>query len=301
VILAAGVGSRYGGLKQLDPVGPAGEALLDYSIYDAVRAGFQSVVLVVREETETSFRESLGRRIGGRVPLAYVHQRLDDLPAGIGLPSTRAKPWGTGQAVLAARKEVTGPFAVINADDFYGAEAFASLAAFMNEPDVADHSPPTFAMVGYRLTDTLSEAGSVSRGVCRHTADGWLEEIEEILAIHQRGQDGYYEDAAGHEQILSGKTPISTNNWGFTPEIFSLLESAFQSFLQEQIDNPKAEFLLPQVLNEAIRAGHARIKVLAGGTRWLGVTYREDKPEVTRRIEAMIAAGEYPRELWAGA
>ncbi len=296
VILAAGMGSRYGGMKQLEPVGPGGETIMDYSIFDALRAGFGQAIFVIRPDMEQAFRETIGSRYEAHIPVAYAFQRLDDLPAGYTVPPERSKPWGTGQAVLAVADLVHEPFAVINADDFYGANSFAALGKFLQEDDTGD--VPTYAMVGFTLRDTLTEAGSVNRGCCRCTPDGWLEEITEILSIERDGDDACYTDESGGGQALNGDTRVSMNTWGFRPVFLEHLHERFNNFLQENAASETAEFHLPTGVRELMRAGRARVRVLPTSDRWVGVTHKEDKPRVIRMIAELVEQGTYPEKLW---
>lgn len=296
VILAAGMGSRYGGLKQLEPVGPGGETIMDYSIYDAIRAGFAKAVFVIRSDMEAAFKETIGRRYEMHVPVAYAFQRLDALPAGFTVPPSRSKPWGTGHAVLATRDEVREPFGVINADDFYGANSIAALGRFLQEEDT--HDVPTYAMVGFALRDTLSEVGTVNRGCCRRNADGYLESIVEIVGIKRHGSDGRYTDGSGNTQIISGDDQVSMNTWGFQPILFDELGARFKHFLRQNAASETAEFHLPTGIQELMRAGRARVKVLPTTDRWCGVTHQEDKPRVVEMIGKLVSRGDYPRKLW---
>jgi NDP-sugar pyrophosphorylase family protein len=296
VILAAGVGSRYGGLKQLEPVGPGGESLMEYSIFDAGRAGFERVVLVVRPETEDEFRGSIGERIADRLPVAYVHQTLDDLPEGFRAPPERAKPWGTGQAVLAAEAEVDGAFAVVNADDFYGADSFEVMGGFLRQ--ALDGEIPTFAMAGFAVGPTLSESGPVSRGLCRVDDEGWLEGIVEILKLWKRGDGGRYTDVDGTHRSVASHEPVSMNMWGFTTTLFEELRRRFTDFLESSGGALDSEFLLPDVVQTMIRVGGARVRVLRHGSRWCGITYPEDRVRAERMIEDLVARGVYPSRLW---
>jgi hypothetical protein len=297
VILAAGVGSRYGGLKQLDPVGPSGETLMEYSVYDAARAGFGEVVLVVRPDTEDEFRRTVGARIGSHVPVAYVHQRLDDMPVGCRRVHQRRKPWGTGQAVLAAEAAVAGPFAVINADDFYGAASYRSLAGFLAES--GDVAPTDFCLQGFPIGSTLSASGAVSRGLCRADSDGWLRSIVELLDVSKHGRGGRYRDESGVEHQLSGDELVSMNMWGFTTIVFGELRRQFAAFLERSADDPAAEFLLPAAIQSLIEDGRARVSVLPEAGRWCGITYREDRDTVVARIAELVARGVYPEQLWS--
>ena len=297
VILAAGVGRRYGGLKQLEPVGPGGETLMEYSIFDAVRSGFDRVVMVVRAETEAEIGDTVGARIGGRVPLVSVHQTLEDLPGGASPPATRTKPWGTGQAVLAAAPEVRGPFAVVNADDFYGEDAYRVLGGFLAAP--SEEGIPIFAMASFQVGPTLSESGPVSRGLCRVDMDGWLEAIVEILELRKTGDGGIYTDAGGTEHVVAPEAPVSMNMWGFTPALFEELREGFEDFLDRAGDTADTEFLLPDVVQTMIRESKARVRVLRHGSRWCGITYPEDRPAAQTMIADLVSQGVYPRNLWA--
>ena len=298
MILAAGVGSRYGGPKQIEPLGPAGATLLDYSIYDAVRAGFGTVVLVIRDDLEAAVRDTIGARWGksGGVPLIYARQRLSDVPAGVTVPP-RAKPWGTGHAVLAAAAEVSGPFAVVNADDFYGQDAFARAVEFLvaGRPGQAS---ATFANIAYPLRDTLSAAGGVNRAVCRVDGDGWLETVEEIVDIRRR-EDGAYEgtDPRGRVVRLAAEALVSMNLWAFTPAVFAVLRRGFAEFVR-QADAGRGEFLISHGIGDAVRRGEARVRLLGTRGRWLGVTYPDDRPRVEAALRQLVAAGEYPERLW---
>jgi len=302
VILAAGVGSRYGGPKQIEPLGPAGATLLDYGIYDALRAGFGTVVLVIRDDLEPAVRATIGARWGGgdgggRAALVYARQRLDDVPAGTTVPPARTKPWGTGHAVLTAASEVSGPFAVVNADDFYGRDAFMRAAEFL----AAGHggeSPGTFANIAYLLRDTLSAAGGVNRAVCRPDGDGWLETVEEVVDIRRLG-DGAYAgtDPRGRPVRLAADSLVSMNMWAFTPAVFALLRRGFAEFLG-QASAGQSEFLISHGIRDAARRGEARVRLLRTHGRWLGVTYPDDRPRVELALRHLVAAGEYPERLW---
>jgi len=281
LVLAAGMGSRYGGLKQLDPVGPRGEIILDYSVRDALAAGFTKVVFVIRREMAELFRETVGVRYEGITEVAYAFQELEPLPGGRVSPPGRTKPWGTGQAVLAASQAVRGPFAVINADDYYGPSGFVSIASFL-----AESRPRHYAMVGYRLDRTLSENGSVSRGICSVDRDGRLLEIDERTAI-ARGADGVIVANGNPPVRLTGEEPVSMNFWGFTPDLFETLVVLFEEFLEEKGDDPKAEFYLPAAVGRLINTGEASVKVLTTPDAWLGLTYPEDKPAVVAALAAL--------------
>jgi len=297
VILAAGRGRRFGGLKQLEPVGPGGGAILDYTVYDAVGAGFGGVVLVVNEEVEGRLRAVAAERFGSHLPVSFVRQRLDDLPDGVSLPAGSIRPWGTGQAVLAARDAVDRPFTVVNADDFYGATALRSLGRFLTGG--ADDGIPEYAMLGYRLEDTMTDGGTVSRALCRCTANGWLEEIVEIPSIARMPDGGgAYEDARGRRCQVGGDQMVSMNIWGFTPRIFPQLSEAFERFLKRSDGSDTDEFYLSNEVNWLIARGEARVKVLGGAGRWCGITNPEDKAGVEGILARLTDEGAYPRELW---
>ena len=297
VIMAAGVGSRYGGLKQLEPIGPGGESLMEYSIYDASRSGFDRIVLVIRPETEAEFRDLLDARIGSRTPVEYVFQTLGDLPHGVAPVVNRSKPWGTGHAVLVAERAVSGPFAVVNADDFYGADAFAALGGFLSTDPGG--GVPVFALPGFQVGPTLSEVGAVSRGLCRADGDGWLQEIYEILKLRKHGEGGRYSDQDGTEHDVCGDELVSMNMWGFTPAIFPELRVRFREFLDglEGADDG-VEFLLPDVVQEMIDQGRARVRVLRHDGRWCGITFPEDRDRVRSFIAGLVERGAYPARLW---
>jgi len=282
VILAAGVGSRFGGPKQLSPVGPSGETLLDYSVYDARRAGFGRVVVVTRPELAAAF---------GHIDATVVLQRLDDVPGPV--PAGRVKPWGTGHAVLAVASDVGGPFAVVNADDFYGRDAFARAAQFFSAGHQGDASA-TFANIAYPLRDTLSSAGGVNRAVCHADSDGWIETVEEVVDIRHLG-DGAYEgtDPHGRSVRLAGDVLVSMNLWAFTPAVFALLRRGFAEFLRQDAAGG-SEFLISQAIRDAVRQDEARVRLLGTDARWLGVTYPDDRPRVEAALRQMVAAGEYP-------
>ncbi|MBL9210301.1 MAG: NTP transferase domain-containing protein [Opitutaceae bacterium] len=298
VVLAAGMGSRYGGLKQIDPVGPGGETVLDYAVFDALRAGFTRVVFVIRRDFEALFRTQIGARYAGRAAVDYVFQSLDALPPGFTPPAGREKPWGTGHAVWCARDALDGNFAVINADDFYGADSFAQLARFLGsangQPAPAAAGPDRrarFAMVGFRLANTLSEHGTVSRGVCSVDGSGALQSIVE--------QAGIAAEEVGAGRRYPGDTVVSMNCWGFTPALSAGLDAQFREFLAARGAEPKAEFYLPAAVSTMIARGEATVRVLPTESAWFGVTYREDKPRVEAAIAELVRAGRYPARLWA--
>ena len=296
LVLAAGMGSRYGSLKQMDGVGPNNEAIIDYSVYDAIRAGFGKVVFVIRHSFEKEFREVFSaERFGGRIAVEFVFQELDYLPEGASVPEGRVKPWGTGHAVLCARGVIDGPFAVINSDDFYGRGAFTAIGGFLT----GQHADNAYAMVGYRLHNAMTEHGSVARGVCE-LRDGYLTGITERTHIEKRGDDAAFTEDGEHFTPLSGDTIVSMNFWGFTPRILDELAAEFPRFLQESVSvNPlKAEFYLPTVANNQLAANRATVRVLHTDESWHGVTYREDLASVQESVAAMHAAGIYPPVLF---
>jgi NDP-sugar pyrophosphorylase family protein len=293
LILAAGMGSRYGGLKQIEPVGPAGEAIIDYSIFDALRAGFGRLVFLIRKEIEQPFRETVGARFEKRVPVEYVFQELDKIPTPFTVPSGRTKPWGTTHAILMAADAIHEPFAAINADDFYGAESYRLLAQHL-QPDVED-----YAMVGFILRNTLSEFGSVARGVCRVDAQDYLQSVVELTSIARDGAEIRNTDAEGRVTPLTGDEPVSMNMWGFTPRVFPQLRARFDAFLRAHSCDLKRECYIPSTVNDLVADGEARVKVLRTSDSWFGVTYREDHPHVVENIRSLIRAGAYPERLWS--
>lgn len=293
VILAAGMGSRYGGLKQTVPVGPGGESIMDYSVFDALRAGFGTIVFVIRKQMRDLFHESYGAKIEQRVPVAYAFQELDMLPAGFAVPEGRTKPWGTAHALLSAESCVREPFAVINADDFYGADGFQKLTAHLRS------GSPDYAMAGFTLEQTLSEHGSVARGVCEVTEAGYLKSIAELTGIIREGDGIINIDAAGRRTTLTGKEAVSMNMWAFTPAVFAQLNAVFLRFLAKSGTSLSAECYLPTSINELIALGEARVKVIPSSANWFGVTYRADHGRVARSIAQLVSSGEYPARLWA--
>lgn len=298
VIMAAGIGSRYGGLKQIDPVGQNGEKIIDYSIYDALKAGFGKVVFIINKKIEEAFRESIGNRVEKLVDTVYVYQSVNDVPSGFTVPEGRVKPWGTGHAVLSCMDVVDTPFAVINADDFYGQTSYQKIGRYlmdMKDTDDVYH----YCMVGFRLENTLTENGHVARGVCTVGEDGCLKEIHERTKI-KKFEDGvkYTEDDVNWVLIPEGST-VSMNMWGFTPGVFNELKAGFPEFLERNRGNiEKAEYFLPTVVDGLISSGKAIVKVLPSEERWYGVTYKEDKPVVKEAISQMVKCGVYPANLW---
>lgn len=297
VVLAAGIGSRYGGLKQMDPIGPSGEFILDYSVYDALQADFSKVVFVIRKDIENDFRSVVGRRIEARVETRYLIQELTDVPSGFEVPNERAKPWGTGHAVLTCRDAVDEPFGVINSDDFYGRESYAVLSDFLTK---TQEQPSAYAMVGFVLRNTLSDHGTVARGICRSDPEGNLQDVVEHTKVERVDDEARSMRADGSWEALSGESVTSMNYWGFKPSVFDHLSRKFGMFLEERGTDPKAEYFMPTVVNELIREEAATVRVLRSNSRWFGVTYPEDKQAVMQRIRELIDVGEYPEDLWAG-
>ena len=294
LIMAAGMGSRYGGLKQIDALGPHGETLLDYSIYDAMQAGFSKVVFIIRKDIEAAFREKVVSRFEGKVPIELVFQELDMLPPGFQVPEGRVKPWGTAHAIYCAKNAIQQPFAALNADDYYGPEAFKVMADFLNS-----HSQPAdFAMVGYHIGKTLSENGSVSRGLCLQDRGGFLRGAEEYYDIRREGNDIRYEQPDGRSGTLAESDLCSMNFWGFQPSFFDHLGNTFSDFLRERGHEMKSEFVIPNEVNKMIAAGTARVKVLSSDAQWFGVTYQADRPVVVARLRALGESGVYPMPLW---
>ena len=295
LVLAAGMGSRYGSLKQMDGVGPNGEAIIDYSVYDAIRAGFGKVVFVIRHSFAQDFCEVFNaERFGGRIEVEYVFQELDNLPEGFTLPAERQKPWGTNHAVMMGANAINTPFAVINADDFYGRDAYAVIGSYLKE---LVGSEGKYCMVGYEVSKTLSENGTVSRGVCSVDADGNLQGMVERTKIERVDGTIVFHDL-GTDEPLAENTPVSMNLFGFTPDYFAHSEAYFKEFLKENIDNLKSEFFIPLMVNKVINEGTASMRVLQTSAKWFGVTYKEDKPQLVAKIEELIEAGVYPRNLW---
>ena len=294
LILAAGIGSRYGGFKQIDKVGPSGETIMDYSIYDALKADFGKIVFVIRQDIEKEFNEVILPKFSDKVEVDYVFQEIDMIPSGIQITNERIKPWGTGHAVLVAVDKLNEPFAVINADDFYGRNSFRILTDYL----VSSESEADYCMVGYQLGKTLSEYGYVARGVCKTDPDNFLNMVTERTNIEKLNDKIVFTEKDGQQVELTGKEIVSMNLWGFKPPIFGYLENYFRIFIQKNSDNPKAEFFIPIMITELIQNKQARIKVLESGDKWFGVTYREDKPAVVRRLKELVDQGVYPESLW---
>ena len=298
VIMAAGMGSRYGGLKQLDPVGNHGQLIIDYSIYDARRAGFETVVFVIKPEIEADFKAAIGDRVSKVMDVKYAYQLKEDLPEGYSVPAGRTKPWGTAHAALSVRKIVDGPFAIINADDYYGPEAYQEIYNYLSAHQ--DGELYEYVMVGYLLKNTVTENGTVARGVCEETADHYLTQVTERTKIEKGEPPRYTEDDGATWTDLSGDTIVSMNMWGFTRSFLDEALARFPAFLDKTLaENPeKGEYFLPTVVSQLIDEGKARVKVLRSEDKWYGVTYREDKPTVTAAIAEKTAAGLYPDRLW---
>ncbi|WP_121246222.1 sugar phosphate nucleotidyltransferase [Mucilaginibacter phyllosphaerae] len=294
LILAAGMASRYGSMKQVDGFGPNGETIIDYSIYDAIKAGFGKVSFIIREEFAENFKAIFEPKLAGRIETDYVFQSFDLEPFGITEKIERAKPWGTAHAVLAARNQVNEPFCVINADDYYGADAFEKMAKFLTT-EAADDK---YALMGYQIDKTLSDYGSVSRGVCAVDENGNMTEVNERTEVYFK-EDGTvaYKDATG-EHPLANDTRVSMNFWGFTPAVFKQSEALFKKFVEDNKANPKAEFFIPLVADDLIKSGTAAFKVIPTATKWFGVTYKEDKPIVQNSISELVNNGTYPSSLW---
>ena len=294
-VLAAGMGSRYGGLKQLDGLGPNGETIMDYSVFDAKRAGFGKVVFVIRKSFEEDFRTIVLKKYEGVIDTEVVFQDITDVPEGFTYNPERTKPWGTNHAVLMGRGVILEPFAVINADDFYGKDAFEVMAEFLRGVVGKQNE---YCMVGYRVGNTLSESGSVSRGVCVVDEKGNLTNVVERTSIERKGDDIIYIDENGNEVAIGENTPVSMNMWGFTPDYFKYSEEYFVKFLKENADNIKAEYFIPLLVNDLIQTGKASVTVLDTPSKWFGVTYAADRQSVVDKIHALIAAGEYPEKLF---
>ena len=286
------MGSRYGGLKQLDPVGPDNETIMDYSIFDARRAGFGKLVFVIRKAIEEPFKRTIGVRFEKKIAVDYVFQEVGKLIPGFSVPEGRTKPWGTTHAILMAANAIHEPFGVINADDFYGAGSYRALAQHLQS------GTSDYAMVGFVLRNTLSEFGTVARGVCHVSEDGYLKDITELKSIEREGPRITNIDDEGQETMLNGGELVSMNMWGFTPQIFGQLYEQFQRFLKRYGDDLKAECYIPSTVNSLIQAQQARVKVLRSGDAWFGVTYREDHPRVEQSILRLVEGGTYPRKLW---
>lgn len=295
LILAAGMGNRYGGLKQIDSVGPNGEIIIDYSIYDAIHAGFGKMVFIIRHYFEDAFKDKIANKFEGFVETAYAYQELDAALDGFALPPDREKPWGTGHATLLGRDFIDEPFAVINADDYYGIDSVKKMAEFLRGPEV---SPTNYAMVGYILHNTLSEYGSVARGVCYCDDKQCLSDIFERLGVEKYGNGARYFDDDGTEHSLTGDEVVSMNLWGFYPSVFGHISAKFKDFLKEHGNDPNAELYLPVVIDDLIKSGKVKVKVLPTHDMWFGITYRRDREIAERCIRKLIDEGLYPEKIW---
>ncbi len=299
LIMAAGMGSRYGGLKQLDRIGSGGEIIMDFSIYDAMLAGFEKVIFVIKKEIEKEFKEIIESGAGKFIETEYVFQDIQDIPGGFSVPEARVKPWGTGQAVLAARKIIDGPFAVINADDYYGADAFIKMYEFLSGKDCRSTVPYGFAMVGYNVENTLTENGCVSRGICETDSDRNLISVTERTKIFGTENGIFYEEDGKKMEIQAGKT-VSMNFWGFSSAMMQELENGFSEELIKILANDpvKGEYYLPKRADQLVKSGKAKVKVLESSDRWYGVTYKEDRESVLNALQSMKDKGLYPEKLW---
>jgi hypothetical protein len=294
-ILAAGLGSRYGGLKQMDGLGPSGETIMEYSVYDAIRAGFGKVVFVIRHSFEDDFRKFVAERFADKIPVELVFQELADLPDGYKANPEREKPWGTNHAVLMAKDVIREPFCVINADDFYGKESYQTICDFMN---TLHDSEDQYGMVGYRIQNTLSESGAVARGICGTDADGYLATVVERTHIERIDGKIKYKDDKGEWFEIPENTPVSMNMWAFTPDYFKYSLDYFREFLKERGQELKSEFFIPLLVNHLVETKTASVKVLDTTARWFGVTYKEDRPAVVAKIQELVQQGVYPENLW---
>jgi len=288
LVMAAGMGSRYGGLKQLDPVGPNKETIIDYSVYDAIRSGFNKVVFIIREEFRSDFEDKITSKYIDKINVEFAIQDLNDLPSGFICPESREKPWGTGQAILSASKIINEPFAVINGDDFYGKESFSLISEFYLEKKNTN-----FSMVAFKLGNTLSDFGGVSRGICK-AKNSYIENISETHDIIKKNNI----ISSSSNKKLDGTEPVSMNMWGFTPKLFSYLEKGFSLFLRHHMNENKSEYLIPGEINNLIESNKEKVKMLQSASTWFGVTYKEDKPFVESKIHDLISAGEYPAQLF---
>lgn len=295
-VLAAGMGSRYGGLKQLDGLGPNGETIMDYSIFDAIRGGFGKIVFVIRKDFEKDFREKILSKYENHIPVELVFQSVDKLPAGFTCPEGRVKPWGTNHAVLMGKEVINEPFAVINADDFYGRDSFTVLGRWLSE--LPEGAKNRYCMVGFRVGNTLSESGTVARGICSTNDEGCLTTVVERTEIMRVDGKVCYKDEQGAWVAVDDNTPVSMNMWGFTPDYFKYSEDYFIDFLKNNLDNLKAEYFIPLMVNKLINEGTATVKVLDTTSKWFGVTYAADRQGVVDKIQSLVDAGEYPSKLF---
>ena len=297
VIMAAGIGSRFGGLKQMTPVGPGGEFVIDYSVYDAIRAGFNKVVFIIKQDIEQDFKATIGKRVAVNIETCYTFQKNDDLPKGVHANTDRKKPWGTVQAVLTCANIINGPFAVVNADDFYGKESYQVLSRFL---DNVSADKKDYCMVGFKLGNTLSKHGSVTRGLCKSGEGDKLDTIVETSGIRCSGSQINFEDTAGNQRELKEDELVSMNMWGFTTSIMGSFKEEFQIFLKSYAKDLKQELVIPTSINSLIDKGKASVKVLSTPSKWFGITYPDDKDEVIAKIRQLIQLGEYPDYLWGG-
>ena len=296
LVLAAGMGSRYGSLKQIDPVGPSGETIIDYSIYDAIRAGFGKVVFIIRKSFEQDFKDIFISKLQPHIQVEYVFQEIDKVPEGLAVSPERTKPWGTAHAVLMAKDVINEPFAVINGDDFYGSGAFQTMADYLNS--LTAETQTQYSLVGYQVGNTMSDHGSVSRGVCEEDKNELLVSVTERTNIQYAEGKIAYQEADGKPVFLNPETLVSMNFWGFTPEYFKQTEAIFSDFVKANIDSLKAEFYIPFAIDNLITNSKASVKVLRSDAKWFGVTYKEDKPLVIEKLAQLIKAGIYPAKLW---
>jgi UTP-glucose-1-phosphate uridylyltransferase len=294
LVLAAGMGTRYGGNKQLDEVGPSGETIIDYSIYDAIRAGFGKIVFVIRHDIEEQVKERFVKRLKGKIIVDYVFQEITNLPEGVKVSPDRQKPWGTSHAILVTAKAIKEPFGVINADDYYGVESFKILYDFL----VNDKDPNSYCIVGYKLKNTLSDHGHVNRGVCKVAADGFLKNIVETRQIEKTPFGAKAPGHNGDEEKFTGEEVVSMNLWGFKPSCYRFLEEEFRNFINEKGQDLKSELDIPTSIDKFVKSGEVSIKILMSNERWFGVTYREDKPFVVKNINDMITKGIYPSKIY---
>lgn len=296
LVLAAGMGSRYGSLKQIDPVGPSGETIIDYSIYDAIRAGFGKVVFIIRKSFEQDFKDIFISKLQPHIQVEYVFQEINKIPEGLAISAERTKPWGTAHAVLMAKDVIHEPFAVINGDDFYGAGAFQTMADYLNS--LTAETQTQYSLVGYQVGNTMSDYGSVSRGVCQEDENELLVSVTERTNIQYSEGKIAYQETEGKPVFLNPETLVSMNFWGFTPEYFKQTEAIFSDFVKANLDSLKAEFYIPYAIDILINSSEASVKVLRSDAKWFGVTYKEDKPLVIEKLAQLIKAGVYPAKLW---
>jgi UTP-glucose-1-phosphate uridylyltransferase len=296
LILAAGIGSRYGGMKQIDQVGPSGEAIIDYSVYDAIRAGFGKIVFVIRKEIEKDVREFFEHKLAGKIQMEFVYQELNMIPEGYTCPPARIKPWGTAHAIWVAAEAINEPFVAINADDFYGRGSYLKMVEYLMSKSHAGSS--NYCMIGYQIHNTLSDYGSVSRGICESDDQSFLKAVVERPEIFRINGGIAYRDEHGRDVPLSADALVSMNIWGFTPAIFDHIGKQFTEFIRENISNIKAELYIPKIVNEIIKSGKGNIKILPATDKWFGVTYKEDKQAAVQNIRKLIGNGIYPKNLW---